>query len=142
MAKNIFPYETHNGNFWPELAYRQSIEKPEPYFNYYIAYENNIPVGITGHYSNVIGTRILKNSRIWLGWFGVLSDQRRKGYGQKLLDESIKLVKSFGAKKLYLYTGEREEEKPARCLYLKNGFKIYRRGVIDKMPVVYMRASI
>ena len=69
--------------------------------DYYIAYENNEVVGITGLY---IDEFTQEKGVVWLGWFGVVSAFRGKGYGRKILDCTIDKAKKKGFKILRLYT--------------------------------------
>ena len=64
-AHEIFPYETHADGFWPEKAYRESIEKHWDNFAYYLAKTGGEIVGITGHYPPEDGS-----PEMWVRWFG------------------------------------------------------------------------
>jgi len=56
----------------------------------------------------------------WLGWFGVIEEERRKGYGAQIFKHIIKLAKDFGFENLRLYTDE-EDNVAAIKLYKKFG---------------------
>lgn len=135
IAREIFPYEVHNGEFWPRTAYKKSIQEQNPDFMYYLVRDKNVIVGITGHYRE-------KNKKFGLGWFGVVPSLRRKGYGQLILEQTISIISSFGADQIDLYSGDREEEFAAHKLYLKNGFKKLGKGIVDGSPVLYFRRKI
>lgn len=134
IAKQIFPYEIHADGFWPEVAYKMSIEEKDPYFKYYLATERGSIIGITGHYKEDDG--------MWLGWFGVIPARRRNGYGSALLLESTKVIANLGFNKLKLYSGDREEERAAHRLYKKHGFTQIKTGQVDGLPVLFFEASL
>jgi len=137
IAKEIFPYEIHDGKFWPESAYKEAIDKNWFNFTYFIAYHELSPVGITGYYPPDDD-----KPDIWVGWFGVLPKFRKRGFGENILGETIRIVKLMGAKTLCLYSGDREEEFAAHRLYLKMGFKETERGEVDSSPVIYFAKSL
>ena len=137
VAREIFPYEVHKDGFWPEVAYKQSLEEKVPQFRYYLAYSKGKIVGITGHYPPDD-----TSSEMWLGWFGVRPSCRRKGYGKQILFATAEIIVGFGYMKLFLYSGDREEERNAHKLYLSVGFKQYKKGKVDGQPVLYFKAEI
>lgn len=73
---------------------------------------------------------LMKINSIWLGWFGVLNEFRRKGYGQQILIDTINmakdLAKKYPIKYFRLYTSEKDDSI-AQPLYYKimdiNGYK-------------------
>lgn len=136
VAREIFPYEIHKDGFWPEVAYKMAIEEQKENFAYYLATANGKVVGITGHYPPEDG-----KPEIWLGWYGVRPDCRCKGYGSQILRATADIIAQWG-KVLNLYSGDREEERPAHRLYLRHGFKQTGRGEVDGSPVLYFRGSI
>ncbi len=82
--------------------------------DYYIVYEKGEPIGITGLY---VDEFTQEEGVVWLGWFGILPEFRKKGYGQKILEETILLAKDNGFSILRLYT---EKENLSACrLYNK-----------------------
>jgi GNAT superfamily N-acetyltransferase len=134
-AKEIFPYEYHDGEFWPEAAYKEAIEKSWYNFAYFVAKVNGEIVGITGFYPPEDD-----EPEMWLGWFGARPESRGIGYGQQILSQTLKMVRKMGQKRLRLYSGDREEEHPAHRLYIKNGFTISSKGEVDGLPVIYFVA--
>lgn len=67
----------------------------------YIAYIEDIPVGVTGIYE------IPKYSdTVWLSWFGVKKEYRKLGYGKQILNYTIEMAKALNKKYLRLYTFE------------------------------------
>lgn len=90
---------------------------PDDHIKYYLAYYNNIPVGITGLY----WYPEYPNS-MWLGWFGVLPEYRCKGIGTAILEWSMAESLNQGKKSLRLYTDMKEMKKAIK-LYEDLGFK-------------------
>ena len=87
---------------------------------YYITKsEDDKVVGITGLYSR----RKDSNEALWLGWFAVHPNYRKKGIGNKLLQFSIDEAKKRGKKYLRLYTSTAKSEQDSHNLYEKVGFK-------------------
>jgi GNAT superfamily N-acetyltransferase len=136
VAREIFPYEIHKDGFWPEVAYKMAIEEQKPNFAYYLASDGGMVVGITGHYPPEDG-----KAEIWLGWYGVIPACRRKGYGAQILRATAEIIAQW-CDVLNLYSGDREEERPAHRLYLRHGFEQTGRGEVDGAPVLYFRTSI
>lgn len=143
MARKIFPYETHADGFWPELAYKLSIQEGNPRFRYYLActeaQAGQIYVGITGHYPP---EHPPAHPEIWLGWFGVLPMERRKGFGTQILHATAAIVSGFGVSELKIYSGDRDEERDAHRLYLRQGAQKIGRGRVDGAPVIYFNIPI
>ena len=136
-AWQIFPYETHAEGFWPEVAYKMAIEQRNPRFAYYLARDTEKIVGITGHDPAEDG-----QPEMWLGWFGVLPMERRKGYGSKILLATCEIIGGFGISSLYIYSGDREEERAAQRLYLRTGFKQIGWGEVDGEPVLHFETKL
>ena len=67
----------------------------------YIAYMENMPVGVTGIYEIPEYT-----DTVWLSWFGIKKEYRRLGYGKQILDYTIEMAKALNKKYLRLYTFE------------------------------------
>ena len=133
-ARKIFPYEVHDGLFWPEVAYELSINDKEDDFVYYVATQGDKPVGITGHYP--------LNGDIWLGWYGVIPSQRGNGYGNQIFLKTVKIMSKLGYDTIRLYSGNRKEEEVAHKLYTKMGMKMYRHAKVDDFPVFYFKGKI
>jgi GNAT superfamily N-acetyltransferase len=136
-AWQIFPYETHAEGFWPEVTYKMAIEQHNPRFAYYVARDTEKIVGITGHYPAKYG-----QPKMWLGWFGVLPAERRKGYGSKILLATCEIVGGFGISSFHIYSGDCEEERAAHRLYLRTGFEQTGRGQVDGEPVLYFKTKL
>jgi GNAT superfamily N-acetyltransferase len=136
-AWQIFPYETHAEGFWPEVAFKMAIAQRNSRFAYYLARDSDKIVGITGHDPAEDG-----QPEMWLGWFGVLPAERRKGYGSKILLATCEIIGGFGISSLYIYSGDREDERAAHRLYLRTGFKQIGWGEVDGEPVLYFETKL
>ena len=84
IQNEIFPEEDARQNFIEQIEndpYRKELD-------YYIAYVDDEPIGVTGIYS-------YHEYPIdaWLGWFGILEKYRNNGYGAITLDKTIQLAK-------------------------------------------------
>lgn len=103
------------------LHYKSAIDRNSELEKYYLVYSNNEIIGITGLYSN---EDIYETRSIWLGWFGILPQYRRNGYGERILFDTIEMAKNlckefaYPIKYFRLYTSEREN-KEAQFLYQK-----------------------
>ena len=84
----------------------------------YICYKNDRPIGIFGfYYDEKMPEHILLN------WFGVLKQERGKGYGKEIILTAIEQAKLSGRKYLTFWT-EKEACKAAICLYKKVNFDV------------------
>ena len=115
----IFPNEDGTINILASLDRELFIKKTgidygEDNVKYYIVYDNNEEVGITGLYN-------YDSISAWLAWFGVLPDKRRKSYGKRILEKTMELAKQKGFKTMRLYT-DAIENADAIKLYKKLGF--------------------
>ena len=61
---------------------------------------------------------------VWLSWFCVAPEARRRGIGARLLDFSIEAAKRTGRRYLRLYTSDRSTEAAAQCLYESRGLRV------------------
>ena len=95
---------------------KTNIVYPNDHIKYYLAYYDNIPVGITGLYWYPEWP-----SSMWLGWFGVLEEYRCKGIGTSVLEWSMQESLNQGKQFLRLYT-DAIEMQTAIKLYKDLGF--------------------
>ena len=115
IQNEIFPEEDARQNFIEQIEndpYRKELD-------YYIAYVDDEPIGVTGIYS-------YHEYPIdaWLGWFGILEKYRNNGYGAITLDKTIQLAKEKGYSKFRLYTDE----------YAKDAHRLYEsKGLIGEL---------
>ena len=119
IQNEIFPEEDGTINILASLDRDLFIEKTgmdyvDDHVKYFIVYDNNEEIGITGLY-------YYDNESAWLPWFGVLPDKRRKSYGENMLLKTMDIAKQKGFKTMRLYT-DRVENANAIKLYEKMGF--------------------
>ena len=109
----IFPEE----NKYDLIHFEQSITKQHNFkrLEYYLGYENDTIVGISGVYAD-------NNDECWLGWFGIRPEYRRNGYANAILDLQLQMMKDYGYKVCRLYT-DKVINKHAVNLYIKKGFQ-------------------
>ena len=113
--------------------FKQSVTGKHHYkrLEFYIGYENNTVVGLSGVYAN-------RPDECWLGWFGILPEHRRKGYATTLLNLQIQMMKDYGYKICRVYSNV-ITNKQAVYLYSKKGFKkdaVYSKNlIIMAMPL-------
>lgn len=104
IQMKIFPNESAYEH------YKFAIKNNVDYEKYYLVYDENDVIGITGLYSN---EDMNETNNIWLGWFGVLQEFRKKGYGKKILLDTIdmakEIAKKYPIKYFRLYTSEQED---------------------------------
>lgn len=96
-------------------VYKSKIagERKDLYIGY-IAYMEDIPVGVTGIYE------IPEYSdTVWLSWFGIKKEYRKLGYGKQILDYTIEKAKTLNKKYLRLYTFESWNSE-AQIFYKRN----------------------
>ena len=102
VQNEIFPLEDGTKNFIDCISknpYRKELD-------FYLVYFKDTPIGVTGIYSYNEYP-----DAAWLGWFGVLSKERNKGYGSIIFDKTEELARQKGYKSLRLYTDRSEERR-------------------------------
>lgn len=109
LQYEIFP----NSSAYSVYKSKITGERKDLYIGY-IAYIEDIPVGVTGiyeipEYSNTV----------WLSWFGVKKEYRKLGYGKQILDYTIEMAKALNKKYLRLYTFEMWNNE-AQAFYKRN----------------------
>ena len=96
LQYEIFP----NSSAYSVYKSKITGERKDLYIGY-IAYMEDIPVGVTGIYE------ISEYSdTVWLSWFGIKKEYRKLGYGKQILDYTIEMAKTLNKKYLRLYTFE------------------------------------
>ena len=113
IQRDIFPLE--NGSEDIKEALANNCPTYQFLQQYWLAKDNDKYVGICGLYAYKSAPK-----DAWLGWFGVVEDERRKGYGTQILCATMQLAKDFGFETLRLYTDD-EENAHAVKLYEKMG---------------------
>lgn len=96
LQYEIFP----NSSAYSVYKSKITGERKDLYIGY-IAYMEDMPVGVTGIYE------IPEYSdTVWLSWFGIKKKYRKLGYGKQILDYTIGMAKTLNKKYLRLYTFE------------------------------------
>jgi len=95
---------------------RQDYEEEASYWNIWLATVDNEVIGICGLYS-----LNESNDELWLGWFGVVPDKRKKGLGSCILKFVTEQASSVGCKILRSYV---EGEGKPLPFYEKRGLKV------------------
>lgn len=78
----------------------------------WIVLYNNEPIGITGIY-----TEDFDEETIWLDWYGVLPKYRNKGFGKKILLDTIDYCNGLNKYEYLRLDTTYWEERPAISLY-------------------------
>jgi len=113
MQREIFPLE--NGS--QDLKEALDNKCPEHQFlqKYWLVKIDNKYIGIFGLYAYNHSPK-----DAWLGWFGVVENERRKGYGRIILNKAKEMARDLGFETLRLYTDEDSNDN-AVLLYRKLG---------------------
>ena len=122
IQKKIFPHIDGTLNILASLGRdlfqkRTGLSYEDDYIKYFIAYDNDEAVGITGiyYYENI------DPKSAWLAWFGVLPNKRRKHYGEQILQRTMRMARQEGFETMRLYT-DAVGNATAIKLYEKMGF--------------------
>lgn len=121
IQKTIFPHEDGTLNILASLDRDLFMKKTglfyeDDHVKYYIAYDEDEAIGISGTYN--YGD---DNTTVWLAWFGVVPEKRRKHYGEEILKQTMEIAKQKGFKVIRLYT-DAVGNATAIKLYEKLGF--------------------
>jgi len=109
--------------FWYKEFATPDFKKRWPhlhYLTYQIVYDRNRAIGLTGIYSHKF-----KKERAWLGWFGVIPEERRKGFGSSALRKTVDAARNRGYREFKIWTDA--GDKSAINFYKRNGFRKSRR---------------
>lgn len=113
IQRDIFPFENGGEDLKEALA---NICPPHQFLQkYWLAKDNDKYVGICGLYAYKSAPK-----DAWLGWFGVIENERRKGFGTQILSDTMQIARDLGFDTLRLYTDE-EDNDIAIKLYEKIG---------------------
>lgn len=117
MFASIFPNEILYRGFDAGVdCFEKSTYDTE--LEYYIHYDGDSPVGISGLYSEPMA-----NDSLWLGWFGVLEKYRNRGYGSAILNSFESECKRRGMTFARLYTAVDNNES-AIHFYKNRGYSL------------------
>jgi len=89
---------------------------PLAFWEVYIAIANQQAIGVTGLYRQMH----TPSQIVWVGWFGVRPNYRRRGFASIMMDELKDLARGFNFKELWVFT-EPDNEAALGC-YRKAGF--------------------
>lgn len=90
---------------------------------YYLAFAGGKPIGITGFF------RIRNEKIFWLGYFAIIKQERKKGFGSQMLKETLTKARKHGCAGFGAWTSSKRASK----FYAKNGF---RKGKNHKLIIV------
>lgn len=116
--KNInIAYEIKK-NIWPEdpdyNSFLDKIENSSDDNISWLVYDNKEIIGITGIY-----VEDEDNESIWLDWFAILPQYRQKGYGKRVLLDTIDYCKKLNKYLYFRVDTTYYENRPALFLYDK-----------------------
>ncbi len=131
LVKRVFPWQSpiERLSFYAIAHRRSSLMRRimalvgvDEILNFWIALDNvsERVLGTTGLYAY---TRDATDA-VWLAWFCVAPEARRKGLGSRLLDFSIVEAQKTGRRYLRLYTSDDQREAAAQQLYDSRGLRI------------------
>ena len=80
----------------------------------FLVYDKDVLIGITG-----VDVYDKYPDTIWLDWFTILSEHRRKGYGKKVLLDTIHYCKKLNKYNFFRVDTTYYENRPALILYDK-----------------------
>lgn len=80
---------------------------------YFVVYQNEKPIGVTG-----MSPDNQEKDMCWVTWLGLLPNERGKGYGRIVLEQTLNFIKEKGYKTARLYTS-RKWNVNAQFLYKK-----------------------
>lgn len=126
IVKDCFPSESDRKEIeWYYKLYVNCGWKKTAYsLQYFIVYEGARAVGITGLYKmNKTGTTF------WLGYFGVIKKERKKGIGTEILTKTLQMAKRRDAKRVMTWT----TSKKAEYFYKIHGFKQAKHRKVEKL---------
>ncbi len=122
-SENVFDVVKTQMEIFPSecgyFQYNFALNCGKDYWKYWLVYDENNIVAITGLYSDF---DITETNSIWLGWFGVRPKYRKQKIGTEVLNftinEAYKLAEKYPIKYFRLYTSV-DENATAQLLYKK-----------------------
>lgn len=119
------------------INFMETLERKNYGQMYWFATDKNgKAIGMTGLYRDQINKD--DNETVWLGWFGVHPEYRKRGIGSSLLKFTINEAKSQGYPTMKIYTSTDENEWAAHKLYEDFGFNKIN-GSADREIIFYGR---
>ena len=107
IQEKIFPLESAEDAL--RRAATNNIYSYLKSLKYWLVKKNGKYVGICGLYAYKSDPK-----DAWLGWFGVLESERKKGYGTQILSHIMQLAKELGYENFRLYTDEISNAKAVK----------------------------
>jgi len=95
-------------------------------------------LGTTGLYQYTCDAK----EAVWLAWFCVAPEVRRRGIGSRLLDFSIEEAKRTGLQYLRLYTSDRSNEAAAQILYESRGLEVTAKKWRPFYNIIYRQLRL
>ncbi len=100
----MFATELQMSIFPDSCGYQSFVNAIELGKPYWLIYNDDTPIGISGLYVNPI---LDEPDTVWLGWYGVVDKFRGQGFGRKILAQTIDYAKKLGYKTFRLYTSKK-----------------------------------
>ena len=147
LLNRIFPKDINRYNN-PEIGIMCS-QYPENYKDYYdhfnllwtspfVLMERGRIIGTTGIYHLATDPE----DQVWLGWFCIDPDFRKKGFGGMLIEWTMDQARQKGFKKMKLYTSDDPEVTTSEILYDKLGFKKVGEEKGDGETIIYKEVTL
>ena len=92
----------------------RKADNPSRDYVAFIAYYKDIPIGITGVY-----TEEIDKDSIWLDWFCIIPEYREKGFGEQILRDTIEYARGLGTFLYFRAETTYWKGRPAVSLYDK-----------------------
>lgn len=103
---------------WDDFPDKQNFinkaNNPQKDYISFIAYYNDMPIGITGVY-----TEPIDKDSIWLDWFCVVPEYRKMGFGEQILVDTIEYAREIGKFLYFRVETNYWKGRPAVVLYDK-----------------------
>lgn len=120
-------------NHWVQFSPKMDFETTKNKFKNIYAKDDDIPFGIAMiENDELIGFLVFKSQCLekypqytpWISDVMIFDDFRKRGYGKKMIDEALTILKKLGYNKTYLWTDQ------APIFYEKIGFTY--EGEVEK----------
>jgi len=101
-----------------ELVEERLAKGPASGYSFVFAEEEGRTLGYA-----YVGPTACTKASFDLYWIAVHADARGKGLGTLLLDESERLIRAAGGRRVYIETSSRPLYEPTRAFYLARGYR-------------------